>query len=70
LGSFLELYFSSTNEKDEKNSRNKKGLNYSLGNNHVPKGARLKLLGKATVFLGEKKFILFKDMIIPWEKKV
>jgi len=43
----------------KKNLEIKRGLNYSPRNNHVPKGTRLKLPQKATMFLGEKKFFFF-----------
>jgi hypothetical protein len=32
----------------------KRGLSCSMRNNHVPKGTRLKLPQRATMFLGEK----------------
>jgi hypothetical protein len=37
----------------KKNLKIEKGLNYSPRNNHVPKGAKLKLPKRATMFLGE-----------------
>jgi hypothetical protein len=46
----------------------KRGLSCSWGNNHVPKEARFKLPQEATMFLKEKKLLLFENMIIPKEK--
>jgi hypothetical protein len=47
------------------NSQNKKGFKLLPGNNHVPKGIRLKLPREATMFSREKEVLLFKDMIVP-----
>jgi len=56
------------NKMDENIPKVRRGLSYSQGNNHVPKGARFKLLRRATMFSKEKKLLLLEDMIVPLEK--